>query len=189
MGLDMYLTKKIYIGANYEHNNVKGKIDLTKGKDNEPVKVDLKKVKYIEMEAGYWRKANQIHRWFVSNVQNGVDDCGEYEVSEEQLAELLRLCKYVKESTKLIDGAVTNGYTHKDGVKMPIVEEGKEIANPEIAEKLLPTASGFFFGGTDYDEYYMNDIDDTIKIIEDLFAEKAPGKEYLDFEIFYRSSW
>lgn len=38
MGLDMYLSKKIYIGANYEHNNVKGKINLTKGEENRPAR-------------------------------------------------------------------------------------------------------------------------------------------------------
>lgn len=30
---------------------------------------------------GQWRKANHIHNWFVQNVQNGVDDCDEYQVS------------------------------------------------------------------------------------------------------------
>lgn len=39
-------------------------------------------------EIAYWRKANQIHKWFVDNVQNGVDDCGKYEVSTEQLQKL-----------------------------------------------------------------------------------------------------
>ena len=44
MGLDMYLTKKIYVGANYEHNKVTGRITIKK--DGEPVKVNLKKVTY-----------------------------------------------------------------------------------------------------------------------------------------------
>ena len=45
----------------------------------------------------YWRKANQIHRWFVQNVQNGEDDCGEYCVTREQLEELLQTCTQVLE--------------------------------------------------------------------------------------------
>lgn len=36
MGLDMYLTKRIYIGAQYRHNNVKGVINLTKGENDAP---------------------------------------------------------------------------------------------------------------------------------------------------------
>ena len=46
-------------------------------------------------EVGYWRKANAIHGWFVENVQNGVDDCGEYVVSLDQLKALKGLCEAV----------------------------------------------------------------------------------------------
>ena len=33
----------------------------------------------------YWRKSNQIHQWFVQNVQGGKDNCEEYSVSLDQL--------------------------------------------------------------------------------------------------------
>ena len=33
----------------------------------------------------YWRKSNQIHQWFVENVQGGRDNCEEYSVSLDQL--------------------------------------------------------------------------------------------------------
>lgn len=46
-------------------------------------------------EVGYWRKANQIHGWFVENVQAGVDDCGEYAVTVDQLKTLKGLCEEV----------------------------------------------------------------------------------------------
>lgn len=182
MGLDMYLTKKIYVGANYEHNKVTGKISLKK--EGKPIKVDLSKVTYIECQAGYWRKANQIHKWFVDNVQKGTDDCGDYYVSIEQLTKLLDLCRKVKATSKLVDGAVTNGKTLLNGVWMPIVEEGMEIVNPEVAEQLLPTGSGFFFGSTDYDQYYMDDINSTIKIIEAIISENDTNADY-----YYHSSW
>lgn len=98
MGLDMYLKKHIYIGANYDHNEVTGEISLkTK---NKPIKVNLKKVSYIVEEAAYWRKSNSIHKWFVDNVQEGEDDCKEYYVSKEQLQELLDLCKKVLKNPK-----------------------------------------------------------------------------------------
>jgi len=157
MGLDMYLRKRIYIGANYEHNNVKGEINITKGEENKPVKINLNKVTYIIEDAGYWRKANQIHKWMVENVQNDEDDCKEYYVSDDKLEELLSLCKQVK-------------------------------ANHTLAKKLLPTQDGFFFGDTEYGEYYFQDIDDTIKIIEDIFSEKEENG-YYPFEVYYQSSW
>ena len=46
-------------------------------------------------DVGYWRKANQIHGWFVHNVQNGEDDCKAYPVNKEQLLELKKQCEKV----------------------------------------------------------------------------------------------
>ena len=89
MGLDMYLDKITYV-KNWEHtpeteiNN----ITIIKGGINRK-DIDLARIKYIVEEVGYWRKANQIHNWFVTNVQNGEDDCKKYKVSVEQLKILL----------------------------------------------------------------------------------------------------
>ena len=32
---------------------------------------------YEDNQIASWRKANAIHKWFVDNVQDGVDDCGD----------------------------------------------------------------------------------------------------------------
>ena len=139
----------------------------------------------IVADLGYWRKANQIHRWFVENVQDGTDDCGEYEVSKEQLEELLDICREVLAASELVDGKIQNGWRIKNGVEEPIIEDGKTIADPSVAESLLPTSSGFFFGGTNYDEYYYSDIEHTIEVLESTLRDT-------DFEheiVFYSSSW
>ena len=94
MGLDMYLKKHIYIGAEFEHRKINGIIKVRAGKKEIPV--NFKKVSYIIEEVGYWRKANAIHNWFVKNVQNGVDECQEAYVDTEKLEELLKLCKDVR---------------------------------------------------------------------------------------------
>lgn len=47
----------------------------------------------VSVTALYWRKANQIHNWFVQSVQNGEDNCGEYYVTHEKLNELLSVCE------------------------------------------------------------------------------------------------
>lgn len=91
MGLDMYLLKKTFVGAKYEHRNVKGKIDIEV--NGEKLPIDFSRVSEIVEEVGYWRKANHIHRWFVENVQDGDDDCGEYYVSYEKLLELRAICE------------------------------------------------------------------------------------------------
>lgn len=59
---------------------------------------------YVTVTAAYWRKSNQIHAWFVRNVQNNVDDCGEYYVSHEKLEQLLNICReaYLERNPKLL---------------------------------------------------------------------------------------
>jgi len=61
--------------------------------------------------------------------------------------------------------------------------------NHELAPELLPTEGGFFFGSTDYDEWYYQDIDHTIEMIEGLRAEIEPGKDYYPGSLYYQSSW
>jgi len=49
------------------------------------------------------------------------------------------------------------------------------IADPSRAADLLPATSGFFFGSTAYDEYYMQNLRDTVEIITPLLEEPCPG--------------
>lgn len=44
---------------------------------------------------GRFKKVNQIHRWFLENVQDGVDDGGFYIVEEKQFRNLYKLCDLV----------------------------------------------------------------------------------------------
>ena len=57
--------------------------------------INGREVKEIMIEAGYWRKANAIHRWFVDNCQEGEDNCQPSWVSREQLEELRALCQEI----------------------------------------------------------------------------------------------
>ena len=184
----MYLTRRKYIGANYKHRNVTGKAEIMIG--DKKIPIDFEKLSYIEEQACYWRKANQIHKWFVDKVQNGNDDCRTYDVSVKDLEELLDLCKQVKEKAVLTDGNIKNGMEYKDGEWKPIIEKGKYILNSNEIASLLPTEDGFFYGSTDYDEYYMSDIDHTIEEFEKILKEEKELNEngfYSEFT--YRSSW
>ena len=156
MGLDMYLTGKRYISKHFNEGDTERAEAIQKlfpeleGKqgrwgNNSPVK-------QVEIEAGYWRKANMIHEWFVKNVQGGEDQCRPHYVSREQLQELKETCEQVLENRKK-------------------------------AAELLPTQSGFFFGGTDYDEWYFQDIEATIQIIDDALSLPT------SWEFEYCSSW
>ena len=69
MGLDMnvYATN----GENLTQDDPYGEDDL-----------------WQDLNSWYWRKANQVHKWMVENVQHGEDNCGVYEVDINQLREL-----------------------------------------------------------------------------------------------------
>jgi hypothetical protein len=152
MGLDMYLYKKNYIWqGDWIKPEAKQEVVVTKGGEVD-TKIKPERVKYVVEEVGYWRKANQIHKWFVDVVQEGNDNCGSYYVSRDTLEELLDICKQIRD-------------------------------DHSKADKLLPTQSGFFYGGTEYDEWYFTDIDNTIKIIEECLEDENAD----DFE--YSSSW
>lgn len=90
MGLDMYLTGKRYI---WEHSDKPEEQELAQALSQLPnLGSNGRRVKGIEVEAMYWRKANAIHKWFVDNVQDGEDECREHYVTREQLKELRDVC-------------------------------------------------------------------------------------------------
>lgn len=156
MGLDMYLTREININEFY---GVNANVELKDKDTGEPLPVG-RMVGVIE-EVKYWRKANAIHKWFVDNVQNGVDDCGLYEVPEEKMIEFFDL----------------------------LVKANLE-KNPEY----LPPTEGFFFGSTAVDEWYWQDIIETIAVLKPYIDELK--KPYQDrradikpTNFKYQSSW
>ena len=93
MGLDQFLTKKTYV-QNWNHMSEDEKHNVSvEGKKSKEIKPE--RVTYIEEQVAYWRKANQIHSWFVNNVQNGEDDCRSSYLHPSKLEELLESCKAV----------------------------------------------------------------------------------------------
>lgn len=160
MGLDMYLEARRFVSG-YSHSSenerqlydkVLESVDLT-GMGDE-------RFATVNVNVAYWRKANHIHNWFVSNVQDGEDDCKQYYVSREKLLELEQLCRDV----------AANG-------------------TEEYAREHLPTGSGFFFGGTDYDEYYFESVDWTAKRLAEILTTIPERKDLTGMEFYYQASW
>lgn len=186
----MYLTKRHYV-KNWDHMKPEELHQITVKKNNEVVSyINPKKISYVIEDCAYWRKANAIHDWFVKNCQDGEDDCKEYWITREQLQELYDACILVRDNSKLVEGKIANGYTfNEDGSRKPILEDGKLVVDSSIAEELLPTTEGFFFGSTDYDQYYMDDINDTIEMLgAELAIDYEKGGVY-EPEYYYRASW
>ena len=65
------------------------------------------------------------------------------------------------------------------------METVRYIKNITDAEDLLPTTSGFFFGSTDYDEYYLQDLEKTVELLTPYLEEKD------DWSVgyVYQASW
>jgi hypothetical protein len=59
------------------------------------------------------------------------------------------------------------------------------LDDPTLAATVLPTASGFFFGPTDYDQGYIDDLEHTIEAVDRVLA--VP-RDY-NWTFFYQSSW
>jgi hypothetical protein len=152
MGLDMYLTKKYYV-QNWQHTTPENKHEITITKGGLATAIPTDKIINIETEEIRWRKANAIHQWFVDNVQDGVDNCGDSYVDRGELRNLLGVIETVL----------------KDHSK---------------ASELLPTTEGFFFGGTEYDEYYFAELEHTQKQLSLLLVSDTGEGDF-----YYNSSW
>lgn len=162
MGLDMYLNRKIYFKNFPKQTQIT--VRAFEGAEGEIESVfSLEGVKTTSQEMLYWRKANAIHKWFVDAVQDGDDDCKQYEVEFETLEELRDLCARVLE-------------------------------NPALAGDLLPPSEGFFFGSSEIDEGYFEDLKHTIdgidkeaKAREELLSKH--GDAIWSLYYTYQSSW
>ena len=149
MGLDMYLYVRRWVSSRDEKYS-----DITSALGF-PSEYDKSRFVTVEGTIAYWRKANAIHNWFVNNVQDGVDNCENYNVSKAQLLQLREVCQ-------------------------------RSIVNRDNGQPVeLETISGFFFGNTEYNEGYWQDLQDTIEQIDvAVRIDKSDEVEYM-----YHASW
>ena len=156
MGLDMYLSAKRYLWSDKDKEIAKD-INEAVGVECDPEKRfagSSLMVKEVSIDAMYWRKANAIHGWFVKHCQGGVDECQETYIPREKLVELRDLCKSIIENP--------NGWSSAD---------------------LNPT-TGCFFGSYEKDEWYYQDLKNTVEGITN--ALSLPENQY---EFYYQASW
>jgi len=150
MGLDQWIEKNVYVGANYPHRNVKLQIEAVV--DEEPLEINTDKVTYITEEVLYMRKANAIHAWFERRLGGPLENCRKYSFTKEDMADLLS-------------------------------DVRKVLKNPELAEEILPTHSGFFFGSLEYDQWYFEDL----KAVEEELSEAL--KDRREHHYIYHAWW
>ena len=162
MGLDQYLTAKKYVSKWDYSNDYRDKAISQEFTDLLPMDTpDITKYGQfagitVEYPVGYWRKANAIHNFFVQEVGEDVDDCREMFVHRDVLVELRSRCS--------------------DVLKADDMEEmAKEVG--------LETVSGFFFGDTEYGDWYKEDLKLTVEICD--FVLALPE----EYSLHYQASW
>ena len=168
MGLDQYLNvsrsesnwnfEVDVRGENDKYNKILDIMGLDKARLEQHPSIK------IEYTAIYWRKANQIHGWFVNNLGGGVDECQEMYVPRTALVELQDVC------LRLLDAK---------GLGVEDLEE--------LAIELLPPMGGFFFGTYEIDEWYWGDIQHTYDSLTELLDEIPEGS--WDYHVTYQASW
>ena len=166
----MYLSKKTYV-KNWAHQSPERRHVITiEGPQAHHIQPE--RISYIVEEVAYWRKANAIHAWFVKHAQGGKDDQGDYYVSHETLEALLKDVEHVLDASKLMPGQVSVGARAVAGGDWEtIYEDGKVIEDLSVAAEVLPCTPGFFFGSTNYDQFYVKDLEYTRAVLIRLLAE------------------
>ena len=151
MGLDMYLSKKIYVGAIYDFEEVSGTIDI-RNKSGK-IDVNLSRVDEIVERVAYWRKANMIHGWFVDNFADGIDDCRPVSVTSNDLIKLRTLCQTILS-----------------------IPDGKKRDKKAI--ELLPVREGFLFGPREIGPWYYECLEETVEALTGIMPDEPFFYEY-----------
>jgi hypothetical protein len=149
MGLDMYLYKDTYV-QRWDHHTPEETFEVVVTHAGAPYpEVKPERVSYVVETVAYWRKANQVHGWFVRNVQDGVDNCRKVYVPAEKLVDLVLTCREVLED------------------------------RAKAKELLPVTPGFFFgnYDETEgYDEWYFKDLEYTAQTLGELLAEGLETK-------------
>ena len=163
MGLDQYIEIEV---VHQTENTEKGRT-VTERRDE---------------ELAYFRKVNFIQKFFEDKYE--IPDAESVPITKEDLQELADLCERVMDKFEEWDGA-------KEALESDdYIEPPKHIQ--DYAAELLPTCDGFFFGSTDYDNWYFNDVKDTMNTIRELIQEVEDtyeGEDSDDYQLFYRAWW
>ena len=138
MGLDQYLYKKVWVNKKRK-NNVADIAD--KNVEIFDEEYPLKDLEYLVYEVGYWRKCNQVHKWFIDNVQAGKDDCGEYYVDHALIIDLYKICKEIQEDPKKAEDLLPSypgfffGTYDYDEYYMKDIQHTIDILEPLLKDK------------------------------------------------------
>ena len=156
MGLDMYLEARKHVSkfANYQTEELSGD--------------------YLEI---------------VKHVPAGADELGDFAGAEVKI--VIGYWRKVNQIHNWFIKECADGVDECQPIRVSLgkllelramVEETLE--NKDKATEYLPTTEGFFFGGTEYDDYYWHGLERT-----KLILDKAISLPEDEFDFIYQASW
>lgn len=151
-------------------------------------------------EVGYFRKVNFLVKYFEDNHGFSGESFDYLPVDKDMITDLKERCdevledlrqradkimeahKFVMPYSTSIDNSISliKDYTN--------TKELKALREHTKAKELLPTTDGFFFGNTDYDEYYFRKVENVRDFCRRLLDEVLPNldeDEEICFYIWY----
>lgn len=161
MGLDMYLNMKV------SHYPKKGDTTINLANlDSSWDNLDFNEFGAsnrvdISMGVGYWRKANHIHNWFVNNVQEGADNCGDYNVTMDNFNSLYDTCMNILNKLNGKIFSINNEY--REDCELYVKEHGIEL---EETVTFDVTKLKEFYGDNNLQMYYRTLNSDDVEIEE-----------------------
>lgn len=184
MGLDMYLSASKYLPG-WPHNSAEDRAQLDRVLEgaglSAAVLAEGSPSATLKVNVAYWRKANAIHRWFVDNVQGGNDNCEEWAVSRDKLIELQGKVDTV------LGGIVFGEEVTEVGMFGPYTYTPLVSIDIELATTELPPQEGFFFGSTELDDGYGQDLLETKRQLDAILGNEM--FEGIGVDFYYQSSW
>ena len=90
MGLDIYLSKKTFIGAMFRSSEVRGTINITKRGKLIPIR--LQRVAYVIEDIYHGNKTYWLHNWLNHELPKMLDNAEEREIDCEVIDRLHRVC-------------------------------------------------------------------------------------------------
>ena len=163
----LYIRKHEFCSENFKDEG--GSLKLEYPKD---ITDFIPNLKYISIsrdtdyKVGYWEKANHIHNWLIKN-------CATRDRFDKPIDDCRPIEIPIEKLEELLSACK------------------KVLENKSLASSLLPTKNGFNFGSTKYGEWYFDDIENTIKIIEPIveFMKNKEENEDYTWNVIYHANW
>lgn len=184
MGLDMYLYKVPKVDSMEEVRKIEKRLSEAYFNDN--ISNELLE---IQKELGLSKPLHyEVHDWLTKENYiefNKEGHCSKIDIAKETGYWRKFNALHSWFVNEIQGGEDDCGYYFVDIEKLKELLYSLANISKENAEEILPTQSGFFFGGNEYDEWYFQAVENLKLFIMDLVENFNPDEE----QLVYSSSW